>query len=175
MSAWSIMRVARLGGLICVAVLLAGGAQTYGRNLVVASAPQAQEPKEESDEAQLSPEERMNRRFPQPIRVGDLIGLPVLDGKDSTIGFIQQVVRTPEGKIQLIVPYRRQFGWLPPGVVGWGTRPVAVPIETVAILGRQVAALEMEPDDFEDAPTFTASEAAPLNPNDSIRIAITRR
>ena len=25
--------------------------------------------------------ERMNRRFPQPVRVGDLIGLPVLDDR----------------------------------------------------------------------------------------------
>ena len=28
---------------------------------------------------ELSPEERMQRRYPQPVRVGDLIGLPVLD------------------------------------------------------------------------------------------------
>jgi hypothetical protein len=165
--------------LACAILLLGSVAQASARDMskdiVVAAAPQADGPKEDVDEAKLTPEERMSRRFPQPIRVGALIGLPVLDWSDSTIGFIQQVVRTPEGKIQLIVPYRSRFGWLPAGVVGWGTRPVAVPIETVAILGRQVAALEMEPDDFEEAPTFVASQAAVLSPEDSIRIAITRR
>ena len=56
-------------------------------------------------------EERMHRRFPQSVRVGDLIGLPVLDDDDSTIGFVRQVVRTPQGKIRLIVSYSRWFGW----------------------------------------------------------------
>jgi hypothetical protein len=42
--------------------------------------------------------ERMNRRFPQPVRVGDLIGLPVLDDRSSTLGFVSQVVRTPAGR-----------------------------------------------------------------------------
>ena len=38
--------------------------------------------------------------FPQPIRVGDLIGLPVLDNDSSTLGYVRQVVRTPQGKIE---------------------------------------------------------------------------
>src|ERR1700726_3985185 len=54
-------------------------------------------------EPPLSHEEAMRRRFPQPVRVGDLIGLPVLDWGDSTIGRVRQVVRTPAGKIALIV------------------------------------------------------------------------
>src|ERR1700694_40 len=47
--------------------------------------------------------ERMNRRFPQPVRVGDLIGLPVLDDRASTLGFVRQVVRTAAGKTVLVV------------------------------------------------------------------------
>ena len=73
--------------------------------------------------------EEMRRRFPQPVRVGDLIGLPLLDWDDSTIGYVRHVVRTPEGKIQLIVNQGRLFGW--------GGRLVQVPIEAVAILARQ--------------------------------------
>ena len=34
------------------------------------------------DQENLSPEEKMGRRFPQPVRVGDLIGLPLLDWDD---------------------------------------------------------------------------------------------
>ena len=40
----------------------------------------------------------MRRRFPQPVRVGDLIGLPVLDDSHVTIGLVRQAVRTPEGR-----------------------------------------------------------------------------
>ena len=60
--------------------------------------------------------ERMRRRFPQPVRVGDLIGLPVLDDENRTLGHVREVVRTKEGKIELIVSYD---GWL-----GFGARLV---------------------------------------------------
>ena len=58
--------------------------------------------------------ERMRRRFPQAVRVGDLIGLPLLDDGDRTLGYVRQVVRTPQDKIELIVAYG--------GCLGWGAR-----------------------------------------------------
>ncbi len=120
----------------------------------------------------LSPEEKMAKRFPQPIRVGDLVGLPLLDHRNSTLGFIRQVVRTPADRIVLVVPYRAWLGWTP---FDWGKRTVGVPLEMVAILGRQVAALDMSSQDFADAPTFDGALATPVSPDDTIRIAITRR
>ena len=129
-----------------------------------------QKPPEQAGGAQeepVSPEEKMRRRFPQPVRVGDLIGLPVLDGQDSTIGRIKFVVRTREGKILLIVPYG--------GVLGLGQRLVPVPIEVVAMLGRQVAALDMPREAFEKAPTWYGSNSQPIGHEEIIRVAITRR
>jgi hypothetical protein len=41
--------------------------------------------------------ERYLKRFPQPARVGHLIGLPVLGLNSKTLGYVQQVVRTPAG------------------------------------------------------------------------------
>jgi len=112
-------------------------------------------------------QERMQRRFPQPVRVGDLIGLRVLDDNDSTIGFVRQIVRTPQNKIELIVAYG---GWF-----GWGARPVAVPIEVIGIEGRQLASLDMPMNDYAAAPTWQQSDATVL-PNDaSIRVALARR
>ncbi len=35
----------------------------------------------------------MQRRCPQPVKVGFLIGLPILDWDDSTIGHVRKVVR----------------------------------------------------------------------------------
>lgn len=114
-----------------------------------------------------SPEAKMNRRFPQKVRVGDLIGLPMLDDNDVTLGKVQKVVRTPEGKIKLIVSYSKWFGWF--------GRPVAVPIEVVAILARQIASLDMPPQEYEAAPTWTQGKDEAIPDNEIIRIAITRR
>jgi hypothetical protein len=112
-------------------------------------------------------EARMQMRFPQPVRVGDLIGLPVLDGDDSTLGRVREVVRDPQGKIKLIVSYSRWWGL--------GGHPVAVPLEVVGILGRQIAAIDMPRAAFAAAPTWTAGPDRPIPPGETIRIAITRR
>jgi hypothetical protein len=143
---------------------------------MVATAPQANSPPADDKAEQLTPRQKMDRRFPQPVRAGSLIGLPVLDWQDSTIGYIRQVVRTPDGQIKLIVPYSRWFGWLGDVVPAdrWRRR-VAVPIETVAILARQVDALDMSRQDFDAAATFMPSEAAPVPAGETIQIAISRR
>ena len=163
---------------ICTALWLGpGAAHASERTLVVAAATQPEDSQAAEQKKQLSPEEKMQSRHPHPIRVGDLIGLPVLDWDDSTIGYIQQVVRTPAGKIQLVVPYRRRLGWVRPGsLLDWGGRRlVAVPLEAVAILARQVAALDMPPEEFDAAAAFVPSQAVVIPADEMILIAITRR
>ena len=118
----------------------------------------------------LTPEQRMNRRYPQPVRVGFLIGLPVLDGKDSTYGYIREVARTGDDKIVLVVPYRAWLGWAP---TDWGRKTVALPIETVAILAHQVAALDFSREDFVAAPPYSGGTTLPGD--ETIRIAVYRR
>jgi hypothetical protein len=110
--------------------------------------------------------ERMNRRFPQPVRVGDLIGLPLLDDGASTLGYVQQVVRAPKGNIELIVSYSPWFGWF--------GRPVAVPIEVLGIEGRQLASLDMPRGEYASAPTWQGQDATVLPENAMIRIALAR-
>ncbi|HWE19272.1 MAG TPA: PRC-barrel domain-containing protein [Hyphomicrobiaceae bacterium] len=117
--------------------------------------------------AALSPEERMQRRYPQPVKVGDVIGLPVLDFDDRTLGYVKSVVRTPAGTIQLVVPYG--------GLLGWGRRLVAVPIEVVAIAGRQLAALDMTRAEFDAAPAWNDPQSQSLAAIDIIRIGLYRR
>ena len=123
-------------------------------------------------EKELTPEKKMQRRFPQPVRVGDLIGLAVLDDDDSTIGYVKQVVRSPEGKTFLIVPYSARFGW---ARTEFGKRPVAVPIEVVAILARQLDSLDMSRDDFDEAPTWMSSQGQPIPLGEKTLIALGRR
>jgi hypothetical protein len=117
--------------------------------------------------AELTPEQKMQRRYPQPVKVGDLIGLPVLDFDDRTLGYVGSVVRTADGKIKLIVPYG--------GFLGWGRRPVAVPIEVVAIAGRQIAALDMTRAEFDAAPAWDESLRQSLPATETIRIGLYRR
>jgi PRC-barrel domain len=121
----------------------------------------------DDEEENLPPEEKMRRRFPQPVKVGDLIGLPVLDGDDSTIGYVRHVVRTPEGKILLIVNQGRLFGW--------GGRLVQVPIEAVAILARQIDLLDISREEFRAAPVWSATATQPIPADEMIKIAISRR
>lgn len=135
--------------------------------LILAASPVATSTEERKPAETRSPEEKMQRRFPQPVRVGHLIGLPILDDNDRTIGYVKSVVRTDDGKIHLIVPYG--------GFLGWGQRLVAVPIEVVAIAGRQLAALDMPRAEFDTAPAWDASQAQPIEANEFIRVGLYRR
>jgi hypothetical protein len=71
--------------------------------------------------------ERYLKRFPQPARIGDLIGMPVLDLNSKTLGYVQKVVQSSSGQIEFIVGYSRWWGWF--------ARPIAVPLEVLGIEG----------------------------------------
>ncbi len=130
-----------------------GGAHTQGQ--------QAPETVEQT------PEQRMNARFPQKVRVGDLIGLPVQDYDDRILGYVTDVVRKPDGGIVLVMP---EGGWL------WRRgRPVPIPIETVAILARHINLLDLAREDVPKLPTFDQAEGSSIDRNDIIRIALGRR
>jgi hypothetical protein len=146
----------------CTAAVLMSG----DRQVVNVSAPGASATPATAAVA-VSPEEKMRRRYPQPVKVGDLIGLPVLDDDDRTLGHVRSVVRTASGKVQLIVPYG--------GFLGWGRRPVAVPIETVAIAARQLAALDMTRAEFDAAPAWNDPQSRALPAGEIIRIGLYRR
>jgi hypothetical protein len=118
-------------------------------------------------EKELTPAEKMNRRFPQPVRVGVLIGKAVLDGDDQTLGYVHDVVRGSDGKISLIVNYSAWFGWF--------GHPVAVPIEVVASIGKNIAALDMPPEEFAKAATWISTDEKPISHDEMIRIAVARR
>ena len=146
-------------GLDCAAIAQNGGDPL----LILITGPLAAAKSPDS----LSPEEKMQRRYPQWVKVGDLIGLPVLDDDDRTLGHIRTVVRTANGKIQLIVP----FG----GFLGWRQRLVAVPIEVVAIAGRQIAALDMTRAEFDAALAWNDPGSQVISPGERIRIGLYRR
>ena len=61
------------------------------------------------------------------------------------------------------------------GVFGIGARAVAIPIETVAMLGAQVAAVDMPRAALELAPTWYGAGDQPLGRDEVIRVGLTRR
>jgi len=114
-----------------------------------------------------TPEERMAARFPQKVRVGDLIGIPVQDYDDRILGYVTDVARTPEGKIVLVMP---EGGWF-----GRRGRPLPIPIETVAILARHLNLLDIPRDDVPKLSTWNMADGRSIDRNEIIRIAIGRR
>ena len=80
-------------------------------------------------------------------------------------------VQTCALPIYLIVPYRGWLGWAPTDL---GRKTVAVPVEAVAILARQVIALDYKRELFAAAPEY-AGTGAPLGADETIRMAVYRR
>jgi hypothetical protein len=113
-----------------------------------------------------SPEAKMARRFPQKVRVGFLVGMTLIEYDRRALGQVKQVVRTPEGKIELIVLTSRRFGW--------SRRLVAVPIEVIGILGQQVKVLDISADQFGALPTWTNTQDSNIADDQTILIALTK-
>jgi PRC-barrel domain protein len=110
--------------------------------------------------------ERYLKRFPQPARVGDLIGMPVLDLNSKTLGYVQQVVQTTAGEIEFIIGYSRWWGWF--------GRPVAVPLEALGIEGGHLVSLAMQPSEYDAAPTWHDTGATPFPADTTVRVALSR-
>ncbi len=134
----------------------------------LAAAPVAGAGAEEQLPPELTPEQKMARRFPQPVRVGDLVGRAIVDDNTATIGRVRAVVQGADGKIRLITPYG--------GLFGFGSRLVAVPVEVVTLLGHLVAAVDMDRAGFEKAPSWYGSDSErTLGPDEVIRVGLSRR
>jgi hypothetical protein len=110
--------------------------------------------------------ERMSKRFPQPVRVGDLIGLPATDLRSSTLGYVSEVARTPQGDIELIVSYSAWWGWF--------GRPVAVPIEAVGIEGRQIVSMDMSPQEYANTASWARTNETILPEDATVSIPLSR-
>jgi hypothetical protein len=145
--------------LLAVDCASAGTAQSPSESPAAPKAPAAKQPTPE--------EQRAAQRFPQPVRVSDLVGRPVLDENSSIMGYVRAVVRTTEGKVQLLMPLG--------GLFGLGTRLVPIPVESVAMLGAQVAVVDMPPHRFNKTPTWYGSNSEPLAAAEIVHVGVISR
>jgi hypothetical protein len=114
-------------------------------------------------QAQTSPPATLSAQAAtNPVRVADLIGLPIVDENKLTMGRVRAVVRTGEGKIELLLPLG--------GMFGFGERLVPIPIESVALSGPQVTVMDVPPHRFQKTPTWYGSNSETLAATETISV-----
>lgn len=112
--------------------------------------------------------ERAARRFPQLVRVGDLIRRQVLRPveQQDVLGRVAAVVRRADGGVLIVI----NLG----GTLSLGSRQVAVPVEAVALLGEHVALMDLSPTQLRALPAFTPDNTTPVPLSDTLRVGLTR-
>ena len=100
-------------------------------------------------------------RFPQAVRVGDLIGEVVQRPVESQSreGTIRSIVREEDGTLAAIVRYG--------GLFGFGGRDIAVPLDAMALLGQVTEIVGFSPKQLAHFPTVPAAGENAL-PKDAI-------
>jgi hypothetical protein len=106
------------------------------------------------------------KRFPQPVRVGDLIHRRVLQPLESrpVLGRVDSVVRQSDGKIAIIVDYG--------GLLGLGGRLIAVPADAMVLLGDEMEILDFAPRELDQFPTFRGGTSPAIPAESRIQVGL---
>ena len=102
-------------------------------------------------------------RFPQPVRVGDLIGREVLRPVESqeVLGRVRRPVRDRDGEILVAV----DFGVF----LVFGSRPIAVPVDAMVLLGQDMEIVAFTPKQLRCFPTFSPAGTTDIAYNSTIK------
>jgi len=108
------------------------------------------------------------KRFPQPVRVADLIGRTVLQPLESqpVLGRVRQVVRTTDGVVEIVIDYGARLGV--------GGRLIAVPVDAMTLLGAEMEVVDFTPKQLSDFPPFDGAQSTSITPDNSIRVGLAR-
>jgi hypothetical protein len=111
--------------------------------------------------------EKAAKRFPQPVRVGDLLGRQVIEPRESQdlLGRVAGIRRDGDGGLDLVMSYG--------GLLGFGARLIAVPIEAVALLGELVVVMDLSPKQLDLFPT-APSQNSLLGADETIRVGLVK-
>jgi hypothetical protein len=107
-------------------------------------------------------------RFPQPVRVGDLIGREVLRPVESqdVLGRVRRLVRDRNDQVMVVV----DFG----GFLGFGARPIAVPIDAMVLLGQDMEIVAYTPRQLREFPTLSASDSSDIASDTIIKVGLAK-
>ena len=105
------------------------------------------------------------KRFPQPVRVGDLIHRTVLQPTESrqVLGSVVRVVRNDDGSLRLVIKYG--------GMWGFGGRDIAVPLDAMVLLGDELEVLDITPEQLRRFPSYSGTGRA-LGADDIIHMGL---
>ena len=111
--------------------------------------------------------EAAKARYPQPVLVGNLIGRQVLENvpQQHVLGRVAGVACSDD-KVSVFV----ETG----GLLGFGTRQVAVPVETMALLGSFLVAMELNSGKLAVLSDAPVAPGAMLSANATIRVGLAR-
>jgi hypothetical protein len=107
-------------------------------------------------------------RFPQPVRVSDLWGRDVLQPVESqrVLGHARALVRDARGRIMVVV----DLG----GFLGFGSRPIAVPIDAMVLLGQDMEVVAFAPKELRLFPTFSPAGTTPIEGDTLIEVGLAK-
>ncbi len=94
------------------------------------------------------------KRFPQPVRVGDLIHRRVLQPTESrqVQGRVALVIQLDDGSQAIVMHYG--------GFWGLGGRDIAVPTDAMVLLGDELEVLDLTPEQLHGLPSYSGAGRA---------------
>ena len=115
----------------------------------------------------MSLAESAARRFPQPVATGWMRGRTVLQPVESqaVLGRVERLVRDGTGQVQVVM----RFG----GVLGFGARPIAIPLDAFVLLGDVVEVAGFTPAQLQAFPTY-AGQDPPLPTEETVRVGLAK-
>ena len=107
-------------------------------------------------------------RFPQPVRVGDLLHRYVLQPVESqrVLGTVQQIVRENDGTLKVVMDYG--------GFLGFGTRPIAVPVDATVLVGEVIEVVAFTPAQLAAFPTYVIVAGTQLSADSVIKVGLAK-
>ncbi|MBV9785119.1 MAG: hypothetical protein JO264_15015 [Acidisphaera sp.] len=116
----------------------------------------------------MSLAEAASRRFPQAVRVGDLVQREVLQPIESQprLGRVREVVQQADGTIDVVVEYGGLFGLF--------ARPIAVPVDAMVLLGEYMEIVDFTPKQLRHFKTFDGAGTTKLPGDSIIRVGLAR-
>jgi hypothetical protein len=107
-------------------------------------------------------------RFPQPVRIGDLLHRDVLRPVESqeVLGRVRAVVRDSSGNILVVI----EFG----GFLGFGSRPIAIPIDAMVLLGDDMEVVAYTPAQLRKFPTFSPDGTTAIADDAIVKVGLAK-
>lgn len=121
-----------------------------------------------SDEP-LTLQQRQQMRFPQPVRVGSLLGEEVVQRgvTHKKLGTVLGIFKDDDGDLELVFRYGAVFGI--------GGRIIAPPLEELSLVGPMLKINDLDSKDLAALPTFEKKNGSFLAASQKIEMGVDRK